>query len=87
MADILGQVTGNFITYSIFGSFSSVNFLNKWIFTINPVKEPFFTLKDSHFFVAGFSVVTLVIIMLFVAEEHMERASFCDVLKILPKFE
>ena len=76
LADILGQIAGSFITSSIFGSLTSVNIINRFILKDNPLKEPLLTMRDSHFFVAGFSLVSMVLIILFVSEQYIERASF-----------
>ena len=40
LADILGQISGSFITYSVFGTLSNMEFLNKWVFTENPLTKP-----------------------------------------------
>jgi PAT family acetyl-CoA transporter-like MFS transporter 1 len=86
LADICGQLVGGFITMSIFGTLTSVNLLNRWVLVDNPLKEPLMTMRDSHFFVAAFSLISMTLIMMLVSEQEVTRASFCEVLKILPKF-
>lgn len=61
---------------------TSTNFLNKFIYYNNPIKEPFMSLKSSTQFVAYFSLTTMIIIMLFIAEKHIKRASFVEVVKL-----
>lgn len=84
IANMIGQNIGQLITYSIFGILSSKEFLNKWFFTKNPVEQPLFTPKDINLFIAVYSVISLVIVMNYVAEKHVKRVSFCAVMKKLP---
>lgn len=82
--DSIGQTLGVFLTYSIFGSLSSTHFLNKFIFGENYLKNPIMDLRTSHQVVAYTSLLSMIFIMLTVSEKHIKRASFCEVVKLIP---
>jgi hypothetical protein len=65
LPDSVGQTLGMFLTYSVFGSLSSTTFINKWIFTSDPLEEPIMDLRESHQIVAWFSIISMVLIMVF----------------------
>ena len=86
IADILGQLSGGFITYNIFGTLSNMEFLNKWIFIKDPLQEPLVKMHHVHLFVAIFSLISLIFIILFVSEKDVKRVSCMEMVKLLPKF-
>ena len=58
-----------------------MEFLNKYIFTQHPLTQPLITMFDVHLFVAGFGIMQLVFVMLFVAEQDVKRVSFIQMIK------
>lgn len=77
---------GFFLTFSIFGTLNSTNFINKWITTENPLDHPIMDLSTAHLVVAALSLTTLVFILFTVSEKEVKRASCCELLKLMPKF-
>ena len=86
LAMFVGQILGAFVTFNTFGILGSTQFLNDFFFQSNPRKAPLVTLQASHQFVAWFSLISMVVIMLTVSEKHIKKANFCGVFKLIPKF-
>lgn len=86
----LGSVSGEFLAFNIFLPLNSVKFLNKDLFKQKPLTEPLISHRDFMLFMATFTLVVVIVLLLFVGERSLEynvNKESCEHLaKIVPRF-
>ena len=86
----MGWTIGGFFSYNLFVPLNSVNWLNKYIYTSNPVTTPIISHSAMILFMAVCTSTYGILIFLFVGEkmieDHLERPSFPTLFKRVIRF-
>ena len=86
----LGAVLGEFLSFNVFLPLNSVKFLNRSLFKENPLTEPVVTHAQFLIFMATFTFIIVLTLLLFVGErivEHNEnKVTFKRLAKVAPRF-
>ena len=86
----MGWTIGGFLSYNLFVPLNRVNWLNKNIFTNNPISKPILSHSTMMLILAFCTITYGVTIFIFVGEkmieDHIERPNFLTLFKRIIKF-